>query len=163
MGLGDLFVGSGQTQAEANANYAAQQAQYNAALQARINAGTITPDQVAAYDANVNTGLEDQNAGALQAATQPFTNLFSTLSAIPGNMFGTAASTGAIFFWLAVGAVGFLFFKHWWRWTIVGVSTFLAYEAWQAQQNAATLAVGNLAALPGQAADLFSWQDNSGS
>jgi hypothetical protein len=131
MSLGDLFTsGNGtQTQAEADANYARQQQQFQAALLARQNAGTLTDAQAAAYEANTTGSLDSTSVaagvGALQGATEIFTDpsqwwadtqtgagiagsgiksaLGSLAKAIP--WWGWLAGGGAIFFYLGGFAI----------------------------------------------------------
>src|SRR5882672_9630991 len=81
MSWSDIFLpSSAQTYDEAKANLARQKAQYQAALDRRVEEGTIAPDVAARNQAYVdNVALEDQDAAAAagfqEGASQGFNNV----------------------------------------------------------------------------------------
>jgi hypothetical protein len=90
MAWSDIFLPSGaQTQDEAQANLDKQKAQYDAALQRRQDAGTITPEDLSkdqSYEAGLS--LDSQNAAAAQGLLEGAQEGFQNVLNAPGKAVG---------------------------------------------------------------------------
>ena len=113
MAWSDIFLPAGaQTQAEADANFAAQQAALAAKLKAHANDGTINPTELAQDQALLNESLDSTDLGALEGAVQGATELVTdptqwskdmqTGATMVGNGINTAGKWTLGLIWKAV-------------------------------------------------------------
>jgi hypothetical protein len=118
MGFWNFITGT-TPQAEQDQQLADKKAAYEAALQRRQDAGTITPEQVAADQAYVSgIQLEDTDAGAAQGFKEGLQEGFNNVLSAPGKAVGFAGdSLGSalwgilknIPWWLYIGAAAAVF------------------------------------------------------
>jgi len=116
------FITGTTPQEEQQAQLESKQAAYNAALDRREAAGTVTPDVAAADRAYVNgIVLEDTNAAARQGFTEGLQEGWQNVLNAPGNAVGAVGSNVGQVLWgilknipwwayLLALAVGFFYF-----------------------------------------------------
>lgn len=115
MALSDIFIPSrNQTAQEQADNLAKQKAQYEAALAARQDAGTVTPEQVAQDQAYVDSvTLDNQDTAAVTGFEEGLNEGFQNVLAAPGKAIGAVGSaTGTV-----LGGIVKNF--PWWLWLLL--------------------------------------------